>query len=90
IPYVSIRYDYIDWAFVGKFTPELILEHKCLPLKGDEYTVTVAIINPLDVWGIKKAEEEARGFKLKLVLVSPKDMEEVVQRYKDYLQKRGF
>ncbi len=90
IPYVSIRYDYIDWAFVSKFSPQLIVEHKCMPLKTDEFTVTLAITNPLNMWGIKKAEEETIGFKLKFVLVSGKDMEEAIQRYKDYLQKRGL
>jgi len=90
IPYVSITYDYIDWNFVSKFSSQLILEHKCMPLKVDEFTVTLAITNPLNMWGIKKAEEETRGFKLKFVLVSGKDMEEAIQRYRDYLQKRGL
>ena len=88
IPFVSIKYDYIDWGFVGKFTPKLIIEHNCFPLKADEYTVTMAITNPLDAWAIEKAEEETRGYNLKLVLVSGKDMKEAIQRYKEYIQKR--
>lgn len=90
IPYVSVKYDYIDWELVGRFSNSLILEHKCFPVGADEYTVTMAIINPLDVWALKKAEEETRGYKMKLVLVSETDMNEVIIRYKEQLQKRNL
>jgi len=90
IPYVKITYDYIDWDFVSRFSPSLIMEHRCCPLRADEFTVTVAITNPLDAWAIEKAEQETRGYKMKLVLVSQKEMDGIIARYKEYLQKKGL
>ncbi len=89
IPFISIRYDYIDWDFVGRFSPALILENKCFPLKSGEYHITVAITNPLDALAIKRAEEETKGYKLRLVLISVTDMREAIQRYKERIQRRG-
>jgi type IV pilus assembly protein PilB len=90
IPIISIKNHYIDWNFVRRFSASLILEHKCLPLKGDDVTVTVAITNPLNAWTIKKAEEETRGFVLKLVLVSDEDMKDVIERYQQYVRGKYF
>jgi type IV pilus assembly protein PilB len=90
IPYVSLKYKYIDWQIAKQFSLGLILDYKCFPIAKDEWSVTVAITNPLDVWAIKKAEEEARGLKLKLVLVSEGDMKEVIQRYQQYLRSNIF
>jgi type IV pilus assembly protein PilB len=87
IPCMSIRYCYIDWVFVKKFSPSLILDHKCFPVKGSAYSVTMAITNPLDIWSIKKAEEEAGAVDLKLVLVSEQDMRSAIDRYEQYLRK---
>jgi type IV pilus assembly protein PilB len=86
IPYVSLKYKYIDWQLAKQFSLALILDYKCFPIAKDEWSVTVAITNPLDVWAIKKAEEEVRGLKLKLVLVSEGDMKEVIQRYQQYIR----
>jgi type IV pilus assembly protein PilB len=88
IPCVSIRHEYINWDLVGKFSPELILTHKCFPLSGDEFSVTVAITNPLDVWAIRKIEEEARGYTVNHVLVSMNEMDGVIKRYKEEFQKK--
>ncbi|MCM8781053.1 MAG: hypothetical protein NC908_03935 [Candidatus Omnitrophica bacterium] len=86
IPFVSLKDKYIDWGLARQFSASLIFDHKCFPLKKDNWTVTVAITNPLDVWAFKKAEEEARGLRLKRVLVSNQDMQEVIQRYREYLR----
>jgi len=87
IPVISLKNRYIDWEFVKQFSPELILDYKCLPVEKDDWTVTVAITNPLDVWPIKKAEEEARGLKLKLALVSEEEMREAIERYREFMRK---
>ena len=50
--------------------------------------MTVAITNPLNAWAIGKAEEETRGFKLKLVLVSEEDMNEAIGRYQEHMLKK--
>jgi len=85
IPVASIKDRYIDWEFVKQFNSSLIFEHKCLPLQGDDVSITLAIINPLDVWMLKKAEEESGGLKLKFVLVPAREMEEALERYRKYL-----
>lgn len=86
IPVVSLKNRYIDWKLVKQFSSELILGHKCFPVGKDDWSVTVAITNPLDVWSIKKAEEETRGLKLKLVLVSEEDIKEVIERYREFIR----
>lgn len=88
IPFVSLRYRYIDWNFVRRFSSSLILDYRCFPVQGAGSSITVAITNPLDAWALEKAEEATRGFELKLVLVSESDMEEAISRYKEYIQKR--
>lgn len=86
IPVVSIKDKYIDWSFVGAFSPTLILEHKCLPLEKKGLSITIAITNPLDVWALKKAEEESGILKVKFVLVSSEEMESAIERYRQYVQ----
>ncbi len=90
LPFISIKYKYIDWDFVKRFTSSLILDYKCFPIQENGDSVTVAITNPLDAWALEKAEEETKGVKLKLVLVSREDMNDVIERYKEYVQRRYF
>lgn len=86
IEVVSLKNKYIDWNFVKGFSSSLILDHKCFPVKTDERTLTIAIINPLDVWALKKSEDESKGLKVIWVLVSQKDMQEVIQKYQQYIR----
>lgn len=86
IALISLENKYIDWNFVKEFSASLILDFKCFPIVRDAWSVTLAITNPLDAWVIQKAEEATRGSKLKLVLVSGKDMDDVIQRYKQYMK----
>jgi type IV pilus assembly protein PilB len=86
IPFISIRNKYIDWGLLKGFSASLVLDYRCFPIQRNTKSVTIAINNPLDVWALKKAEEEARGLRLKLVLVSNDDMEEVIQRYKQHMK----
>ena len=81
IAVVSLKSKYIDWSMVRKFPPSLILDHGCIPLGRDEWSVTMAITDPLDVWAIKRAEEAVAGFNLKLVLVTRADMNEAQARF---------
>jgi type IV pilus assembly protein PilB len=86
IEVVSLRNKYIDWGFVKGFSSSLILDHKCFPVKKDENSITIAITNPLDVWALKKSEDESRGLRVNWVLVSQKDMQEVIQQYQQYIR----
>jgi type IV pilus assembly protein PilB len=86
IPVVSLKSRYFDWDLVKSFSSELIINRKCFPLEQNDTQLVMAITNPLDLWAIQKAEEEARGLKLKLVLVSEIDMQEAISRYKEYIK----
>ena len=86
-PVVSLKNKYINWELVRTFSPSLILDYKCFPVSSDEYSVTMALNNPLDLWVMQKAEQEAGGLRLKVVLVSLEDLEDAIFRYKQYLQK---
>ncbi len=86
IPLVSIKDKYIDWDFVGKFSPSLVIDHKCFPFEKRDIFVTIAITNPMDAWALKKAEDEAGGLQVKFVLVSSKEMEQAIERYRRYVQ----
>lgn len=87
MPLAGLKDLYIDWSLAKQFSPSIILENKCFPVKKDDWSVTVAIINPLDAWALKKAEDESRGLKAKFVLVSQSDMEEITARYKEFMRR---
>lgn len=87
IPFLNLKNTYIDWDFVNSFSASLILDYGCFPVKKDDWSVTFAITNPLDVWALKQAEGEARGLKLKFVLTSNEDMQALLKRYQQY--RRG-
>ena len=59
-------------------------------MKADEYTVTTAITNPLDAWAMERAEQETRGYRMKMVLISQAEMDGIITRYKEYLQRKGL
>lgn len=85
IPFVNLKHSYTDWALIKSFGSSSILDYNCFPLKKDDWSVSFAITNPLDVRVLRKIEEEAKGLKVKLVLVSQGDMLEVVKGYRQYL-----
>jgi len=87
MPFCSLRHRYIDWGLVKSFSASLILEYKCFPVSKQGNVVTMAITNPLDAWAIKKAEEEAQGATLKLVLVTQDDLQSAIKRYRQCIQK---
>jgi type IV pilus assembly protein PilB len=87
IPFIKLRDKYIDWELVKQFSSSLILDYKCIPIKKDDYSITIALTNPLDAWLLKKAEEEAKGLNVKMVLASQADIQEVIERYKQYMRR---
>jgi type IV pilus assembly protein PilB len=84
IPMITLKNRYIDWDLVKRFSSALILDHKCFPVRKDEWSITFAITNPLDVWVLKKIEEEAMGRGIKLVLTTNDDIATVMRRYQAY------
>lgn len=87
IPLVNIKEQHIDMELARKFSTSLILDHKFFPIKQDDYSVTVAIINPLNAVAISKIQEEANPRNVNLVLVDEKDLEEVIKNYRQYISQ---
>jgi type IV pilus assembly protein PilB len=86
IPLVNLKDRYLNWELLKQFSPSLIMEYKCFPVEKDDFSITIAITNPMDIWAMKKSEEEAAPFKLKLVLTSHEDMEDAIERYRKYMR----
>jgi len=84
IEFISLKDEEIDWDVSIGFSSAIMTEHKCIPIRSDEATVTLAITNPLDVWVLDKAEKEAAPRKLKVVLVSKSEMEVAIKEYHRY------
>lgn len=84
-PLIDIKTQYIDMELARRFSSSLILDHKCFPLRQDENSITVAIVNPLDAVAISKIEDETRPRKLNLVLVDEEDLKGVTQNYRRYV-----
>jgi type IV pilus assembly protein PilB len=87
IPIANLKTQYIDMELARKFSSSLILDHKCFPIYGDEDSITVAIINPLNAVAISKVEEEARPRKVNLVLTNEEDLQEVIKNYRQYISQ---
>ena len=88
IPYASLKNFYVDWDLVMRFSPSLVLDHKCFPLREDETSVTFAITNPLDAWALGEVELEAKGHTVKLILVTESERKEILNRFRQYTNIR--
>ncbi|MDD5255445.1 MAG: hypothetical protein PHR11_05270 [Candidatus Omnitrophica bacterium] len=86
IPFISVKDRYINWEFVKTFSASLIVDYGCFPLERDDWSVTIAITNPLDAWALAEAEKQAGGLRLKIVLVSSEEMAGLLQRYQQYMR----
>lgn len=87
LPVVDLKAEHIDMELARKFSTSLIVDHKCFPLKEDEYNVTVAIINPLNAVAISKLEEEASPRNVNLVLASEPDLNDLIKNYRLYISQ---
>ncbi len=85
IPFVSLKNSYIDWPLAMRFTPSLILDRKCFPVARTPYEMTFALTNVLDGWALNQIEEESRGYRVKMVLITQADMQELVNRYRQHV-----
>ncbi len=88
-PFVSIEKEAIDFSVAMRFSPTFILDQKCIPIKEDEYTVTVAIVNPLNALTFSNMEKEANLRTVNYVLVSQQDMHRLIQHYLQYKESHG-
>lgn len=88
MPLVDIKTYYLDMEMAGSFGSSLLVDHKCFPLKQDEYTLTVGIINPLDAVAINMIEEKASPRKVELVLVLEEELQQILAEFKQYMNQR--
>jgi hypothetical protein len=87
IPLIDLKSEYIDMELARRFSSSLILDHKCLPIRQDEDSVTVAIINPLNAIAISKIEDEAKPRRVNLVLATEDDIDEAIRSYRQYVSE---
>ncbi len=80
MPRVHLDQERLDGAVAGRFSPALLKEHHCVPLRLDGQAVLVAIANPLDAWAVSELEREAGFRKVHLVLASAKEIDDAVAR----------
>lgn len=85
MPCIQLKYQPIDWSVAMRFTASLVVDHQCLPIRQDDSGITVAIVNPLDVAALSKVEEQARGTRIRPVLVAMSDMKEALKLYQDQM-----
>ena len=88
LPLVDLNAMRIDWDMLKYFSSSLVFDYHCIPFARDERSVTMAISNPLEAWAIKRAEEEAKGYELKLALASREDIDDAIKRYQTYMQQK--
>ncbi|MCX7661478.1 MAG: hypothetical protein N2Z79_02195, partial [Candidatus Omnitrophica bacterium] len=88
ISFITLKDKYIDWRLFEEFSPSLILDYRCIPLKKEKDKIIFVINNPLDILRIKKIEEETKGLRLELVVALEEEIEEVISRFKEHLRSR--
>ncbi len=80
MPRAHMEQEQIDEAVAKRFSPALLREHHCLPLRLDGQAVVVAIANPLDAWAVSELEREAGLYQVRLALAPAKDIDVAVAR----------
>lgn len=81
MPLITLKNEPINWDLAMTFSASVVLDKKCLPFREDDFGITVAILNPLDVGAVSQISEQARNKKINLVLVTNADMQEALKSY---------
>lgn len=87
IPHESLSPERVDWTVVGQFAASALADGRCFPIRADEQSVTVAIVNPLDAWALSAVEQAARFRTVKPVLVLERELHQVMQAYRQKLAR---
>lgn len=87
LPLIDIKAQHIDYELARKFSTSLIIDHKCFPLREDDLTYTVAIVNPLDGIALSKLDEEANPKSVILGIVSEDELKDVLTGYRQYISQ---
>ena len=86
IAYRHLDVERVDWTVAAKFSPAVVQEHRCLPIAMDRESVTVAVVNPLDVWGVGAIEQKAGGRRVRVVLVSEEEFMAAMPTYRQKIR----
>lgn len=78
IGYEHIDPSEVDWALIKAFPASLLAKGTAMPIRADDFTVTVAIANPLDAWSLSELEQAAGFKKVRPVLVLERELRAVV------------
>ncbi len=87
LPLVDLKNEHIDLELARKYSTSVVIDHKCFPLRQDEYTVIVAVVNPLNAVAISKFEEEAFPRKVNLVVANETDLDQLIKNYRQYISE---
>ena len=85
IPQEPLTVERVDWAVTKQFPASIFSAGKCFPFRVDDDSVTVAIANPLDAWALSAVEELSGFRKVKPVLVTDRELQAVLQAYRQRL-----
>lgn len=88
MPLAKIDEAAIDWQMVEKFPKTLIVERRCFPVAESEFSLTVAINNPLDADSLSLAEKYVPGKRVKAVLVTKGEMDRALELYQHFLKEK--
>ena len=80
MPRVHLDQERLDGNVAKHFSPALLKDHHCVPLRLEGQAVVVAIANPLDAWAVSELEHAAGFRKVQLVLASKQDIDAAVAR----------
>lgn len=81
IPYVRLAGQAVQWNIAAQFSPALLKDHLCFPLRLEGQAVVAAITNPLDVWAISELEKQAGFRKVELVLMPMSDVQQALAEF---------
>ena len=84
IPCEPLPLDRVDWAIAKQFPSSALSSGTCFPIRTDGTSVTVAIANPLEVWGLSALEKTSGFRKVRPVLVLEQELRRVVQAYRQH------
>lgn len=88
LSFISLKNSYIAWELVDEFSASLLIDRRCFPIAQEGDCITMAITNPLNVEALSQAESEAKGRKIRPVLVTEQDMDDVIERYRQYRKSK--
>ena len=83
IPHEPLTIERVDWTLVKQFPTSAFSEGRCLPIRADAQTVTVAIADPLEAWGLSAMEAAAASRTVKPVLVLEEELRGVWHAYRE-------